>query len=155
MGVLDEISDRLRQFRENKGIKQGDFAKMIGINNPQLSNYEHKRRTIPIELLPKLHEIGIDLEWLILGKSQNENKTYQFGKEKVDANYDKISQLEIEIADLKKDKDFLQSTVNKLLDNSSKGSTQQEPTTQSHTQRIAGATETNKRVVHQVSEAPR
>lgn len=70
------LGKRLKQARNDKGIKQIDAAKKLGISNGTLSGYERNYRDPDTDILNEmasLYEVSVD--WL-LGKTNNpkENK---------------------------------------------------------------------------------
>lgn len=48
--------DRLKEIREEKGLKQKDIAKILNITQVQYSRYETGMRLMPIDKLSKLAE---------------------------------------------------------------------------------------------------
>lgn len=52
-GMDDVPPHRLAEIRQNKRVKQGDLARMIGVSRQQLSNIEAGRREISINLLKR------------------------------------------------------------------------------------------------------
>ena len=61
------IGERLKQIREFKYPKQGDFSQFLGINQQSLSNYELNKRNIPDEIKIKLQQSGVNINWLLTG----------------------------------------------------------------------------------------
>ena len=47
---------RLRDFREDRDLKQTDIAELLGIQQTVYSRYERGHQTIPLEHLVKLAE---------------------------------------------------------------------------------------------------
>lgn len=65
------LGKRLKQARNDKGIKQIDAAKKLGISNGTLSGYERNYRDPDTDILNEmasLYEVSVD--WL-LGKTNN------------------------------------------------------------------------------------
>ncbi len=48
--------DRLKEIREEKGLKQKDIAKILNITQVQYSRYETGMRLMPIDKLSRLAE---------------------------------------------------------------------------------------------------
>ena len=66
---------RLKEIREDKGLKQSDVAKALGIKQQQYSEYEIGKRLIPINYLSDLadyYDTSIDY---LLSKT-DERKPY-------------------------------------------------------------------------------
>ena len=72
--ILEPDLDRkgiARRIREIRGFdhNQGEFAKMLGFSQAQLSKYESGQNTPTIEILLKLKEFsGRSIDWIITGK---------------------------------------------------------------------------------------
>ncbi|WP_152657438.1 helix-turn-helix domain-containing protein [Oceanobacillus sp. CFH 90083] len=63
------LSQRLREARENAGLKQIEASKLLGISNGTLSGYEREYRDPDTETLHKMADLyGVSVDWL-LGKS--------------------------------------------------------------------------------------
>ena len=61
--------ERLKEIREEKGLKQSDIAKILNIKQPQYSKYETGKRLIPATLLcilARYYDTSVDY---ILGKT--------------------------------------------------------------------------------------
>ena len=64
-----KIGENIKQYRQEAGIKQGDFAKSIGITSTTLSKIEMGKGSVKMETLKAISEkLGIPLEKLIFGK---------------------------------------------------------------------------------------
>lgn len=66
---------RIKEMRENKGLKQSDIAKILDIKQQQYSEYETGKRLIPINYLSNLadyYQTSIDY---LLGKT-DQRKAY-------------------------------------------------------------------------------
>lgn len=80
------IGGRLRAIRESMGMKQNEFAEMLGIKFPTYSQYENDKREMPIEylvLLNMFHNVSSD--YLLTGKGDiysNVNKLKIVNNEK-------------------------------------------------------------------------
>ena len=50
---MQRIAKRLKQLRENEGLKQKDFAEILGVGLASYKSYETARRSIPTDVLRK------------------------------------------------------------------------------------------------------
>jgi transcriptional regulator with XRE-family HTH domain len=58
----------LKAFRETKGLSQSAMAGKLGITQSTYSHYEIKETSrLPLDILRKLAQMGLDLNWLYLG----------------------------------------------------------------------------------------
>lgn len=62
-----EISKRLKEYRTRLGLSQSAFAKKLGIPQSTYSKYE-LGSDISTKSLATLSDLGLNLNWLILGK---------------------------------------------------------------------------------------
>lgn len=51
------LGERFKYFRQKAGLKQKEAAKLIGINNYQLGNYETDRSEPSISVLKKMSQV--------------------------------------------------------------------------------------------------
>ena len=51
---MKDYIDRLKELREDRDIKQKEIATLLGINQNTYSQYETKKRKMPIEEFRKL-----------------------------------------------------------------------------------------------------
>lgn len=64
----NRIGDNIKQYRQMAGIKQGDFAKILGITSTTLSRIERGKGSIKLDTLKKISEkLEIPLEKIIFG----------------------------------------------------------------------------------------
>jgi len=57
---------RIRDFREDRNLKQEDIANYLNIRQGAYSNYECGRRSIPIEVFEKLARFyGTSIDYLV------------------------------------------------------------------------------------------
>jgi transcriptional regulator with XRE-family HTH domain len=61
------MKDRLRQFRESRGLSQKDMAEKLGLAATTYSNYENGKAEPSVETYQKLAAIKCDLHWLLTG----------------------------------------------------------------------------------------
>ena len=67
--------DRLKEIREEKGLKQIDVAKVLNITQVQYSRYETGLRLMPIDKLAKLAEFyNTSIDYLLY--KTDERKPY-------------------------------------------------------------------------------
>ena len=66
--MQNKIGDNIKQYRQMAGIKQGDFAKILGITSTTLSRIERGKGSIKMDTLKKISEkLEIPLEKIIFG----------------------------------------------------------------------------------------
>lgn len=71
---MDEWKTRLRQAREAKGLNKTEFARLIGVSNPTVTDWEKATldggiRTLAGGNLTKVCTVlGIDARWLLTGE---------------------------------------------------------------------------------------
>jgi len=59
---LRQISDTLRAERKRRGMTQAEFAELLGVSRPYLSELESGRGTTQlIRLVRALNAVGVDL----------------------------------------------------------------------------------------------
>ena len=60
------LGQRLKDLRENKGIQQKDFAKMMEINVVTYLHYEKGQRQPPLEFICKIAQFyGVTVDYLL------------------------------------------------------------------------------------------
>ena len=73
--MYKEIGSRLKQARKEKILKQKDMAKKLGISRAGYSRIESGYVEITTKNLMKIAEIlDISLDWLLLGKEEDQTK---------------------------------------------------------------------------------
>lgn len=60
----------LDRIRRSKKLSQSEFAKSLGVSLRSYQYYESGARSIPIEVLRGLAEIGANIHWLLTGKGE-------------------------------------------------------------------------------------
>jgi DNA-binding XRE family transcriptional regulator len=71
MSALKEIGQRLKEWRNKRGLTQQELAQKLGVARQTIASWEVGRTDIPNWALKKLkEEFNLDLNWLIAGKSQ-------------------------------------------------------------------------------------
>jgi transcriptional regulator with XRE-family HTH domain len=63
--------ERLRLFRENKGLNQTQISKALNIPPRNWSRYETDKTSPPQDVLVNLAKIGLDIHWYMTGESEN------------------------------------------------------------------------------------
>lgn len=76
--------NKIKLLREEKNILQEDLAKILGVTQKTISNYENETRDIPTESLKILSEyFNVSIDYL-LGKSDKSNsKSEDFDADKI------------------------------------------------------------------------
>ena len=78
---METIGERLRKFRESKGIKQKELAGLLGIKGPALNRIEKGNVDITVRHLLKLVEnFSLSLDWLVLGRESGYHDNQDFGE---------------------------------------------------------------------------
>lgn len=66
---MNSIGENIKQYRQEAGIKQGDFAKSLGITSTTLSKIEMGKGSVKMDTLKQISEkLKIPLEKLIFGR---------------------------------------------------------------------------------------
>ena len=64
----NNIGVNIKKYRQESGIKQGDFAKILGITSTTLSRIERGKGSIKMDTLKKISEkLDVPLEKIIFG----------------------------------------------------------------------------------------
>lgn len=65
---MNSIGKNIKQYRQEAGIKQGEFAKSLGITSTTLSKIEMGKGSVKMDILKKISEkLKIPLEKIIFG----------------------------------------------------------------------------------------
>lgn len=75
--MIKEYNQIIKELREDKDMNQKELSKIFNISQQTLSQYETKRRALPIELLreyAKFFEVSTDY---ILGLTTNKEPNYK------------------------------------------------------------------------------
>jgi transcriptional regulator with XRE-family HTH domain len=59
---------RLAEERRRLGLKQAEFAKLVGTDVPKQSLYENDRRELRADYLARLAEAGVDVVYILTGR---------------------------------------------------------------------------------------
>lgn len=59
---------RLAEERKRMGLKQADFADLVGTDVPKQSLYENDRRELRADYLARLADAGIDIAYILTGR---------------------------------------------------------------------------------------
>ena len=66
---MDTIGKRLRQLREDRGMKQAEVAEATGVDRGHLSVVERDKGRLSLESVRALAQFyGVSLEWLVEGR---------------------------------------------------------------------------------------
>jgi transcriptional regulator with XRE-family HTH domain len=75
---LEAIGERARAARENGGLSQGDWSNLLGKSSNVVAHWESGRVPIPLkDLIAYDEKLGVDLHWLMTGKSFAESEVVQ------------------------------------------------------------------------------
>lgn len=100
-----KYGDRLKNLRENKGLKQKEVAEKIGIKNNTLSSYESSKRQPDFNTLKELSKVyDTSIDYIITGNEHSKSsdemwkefldpKTQIFFKDLQNAPEEKIDEL--------------------------------------------------------------
>ena len=69
---------RLKEERTRLGLKQVEFAALVGTDAPKQSLYENDRRALRAAYLARLEPVGVDLLYVITGRR---SESVSLGKE--------------------------------------------------------------------------
>jgi len=74
---MKEYNQIIRELREDRDMNQEQLSKILNISQQTLSQYETKRRALPIELLREYAKIfGVTTDY-ILGLTDNPEPNYK------------------------------------------------------------------------------
>ena len=59
---------RLAEERKRLGLKQADFAALVGTDVPKHSHYENDRRELRADYLARLADAGVDVIYVLTGR---------------------------------------------------------------------------------------
>src|SRR5689334_22324107 len=62
------FGSRLAEERKRLGLKQGEFAELVGTAIPKQSLYENDRRELRADYLARLPEAGVDIVYVLTGR---------------------------------------------------------------------------------------
>ena len=69
--MIAKFSTRLRELRMNKGLRQEQVAKLIGVNKSAISTYENDTRQPSFEILVRLANLYRVSTDYLLGQTNN------------------------------------------------------------------------------------
>ena len=64
------VGKRLKEMRATKGLTQLQLCEILEIPQSNLVRYENDRGNLTYEKLQKIYQLGINLEWLIIGEGE-------------------------------------------------------------------------------------
>ena len=70
--IVHDTALRLKEIRETKGVSQSEFAKSLGVSLRSYQYYENGTRPLPIDVLRRLAETGMKIQWLLTGKGERD-----------------------------------------------------------------------------------
>ena len=59
---------RLKEERRRLGLKQAEFAELVGTDMPKQSLYENDRRQLRAAYLARLEPVGVDVLYVLTGR---------------------------------------------------------------------------------------
>jgi transcriptional regulator with XRE-family HTH domain len=62
------FGSRLAEERKRLGLKQAEFADLVGTDVPKQSLYENDRRELRADYLARLAEAGVDIVYVLTGR---------------------------------------------------------------------------------------
>lgn len=64
--LMNRVGKTLKELRQQSGLRQGDLAKMLGVERSTVANWERGAKQPSIDILIKLREIfGVSLDQLV------------------------------------------------------------------------------------------
>lgn len=68
---MNEMNERFRLVRQDKGLSQTDFGKPLGLSRDEVKNIEHGKTTVKELTIPIMcREFNINEEWLRTGEGE-------------------------------------------------------------------------------------
>ena len=81
---MNEIGERLREFRQSKKMKQMEIAKILGISVPAYSKIETGENELSTKhLLTLKRKFEISVDWLLFGERPNITEAFGNNEEDV------------------------------------------------------------------------
>jgi transcriptional regulator with XRE-family HTH domain len=68
---------RLGEERRRLGLKQAEFAALVGTNVPKQSLYENDKRELRADYLTRLPEAGVDVLYVLTGQRGEQGRLHQ------------------------------------------------------------------------------
>ena len=68
---------RLAEERTRLGLKQAEFAALVGTNVPKQSLYENDKRELRADYLARLPEAGVDVIYVLTGRRNEQGQLGQ------------------------------------------------------------------------------
>jgi transcriptional regulator with XRE-family HTH domain len=73
---MKDISERIKQLREEQGLTRVEMAEKLGLNKSSITRYENKNIRPTLDIMISIHNIfGVSLDWLS-GLDTTENTKY-------------------------------------------------------------------------------
>lgn len=87
-----DVGTRIRHLREESGLTQLAFAKLLNINNSTLCQYENGDRVPSDDIKIRIADhFGVSLDYLLGRTDQKEKTPAQSGELKAPEGYDKLT----------------------------------------------------------------
>jgi phage repressor protein C with HTH and peptisase S24 domain len=86
---MEDWKNRLKQARENKGLNKTEFAKLVKVSNPTVTDWEKSfadggiKEISGTKLTRVCDILGIEAEWLLTGKGKRERSPAQLIKQEL------------------------------------------------------------------------
>lgn len=81
---IEPLNQRIRELREEQGLRQGQFAKKIGLTQGTITRYERGTADVPKYVIVAMeHVFHVNGRWLLFGESPKyigEPKAFKQGK---------------------------------------------------------------------------
>lgn len=77
---FSDFGNRLKTLREQQGLKQGQFADMVGISRQSMSNYESGKHSPDVDVIVRMaHSLNCSTDYLMgLTEHSNSSKQIEF-----------------------------------------------------------------------------
>lgn len=70
--IMQDAALRLKEIRGSKGVSQSKFARYLEISLRSYQYYENGTRPLPIDVLRRLAEAGMNIHWLLTGEGERD-----------------------------------------------------------------------------------
>ena len=95
--MIDDITKRVIQVREEEGLNQADFAKELNLSRSSISLIERGERPVTERTLNIISlKFGVNYDWLVTGEGEQRSESERSVYDMLAAEYD-LDELYIEI----------------------------------------------------------
>jgi transcriptional regulator with XRE-family HTH domain len=91
---------RLAEERKRLGLKQAEFAALVGVNVPKQSLYENDKRELRADYLARLGQAGVDVVYVLMGRRSESETLGQASSDLVNAHLALPADLQQALEDL-------------------------------------------------------